>query len=361
MKILFVSCEAERSRSAYSHRLARLKAALEARGIQTDYLSLGQQPFSRPILAQPLNLPFIGRKLKDCDFIHCGGNAIFSAIVFKPYTRAKVVHDVHGDGLSEAQLDHSVRKGLRSSYWVLQARIVDALACRYADYFLAVSKPLQQRLIRDARVPPERVALVRNGVDLNLFRQHPKSQNGRFVVCYAGGFQHWQGIDLLVSAVELLPKNGLRLKIVGFAEGHKAIRSSIAGRLGDKAELINRVSQSELTSQLAAADVLVIPRPSHPAVKFAFPTKFGEYLALGKPVIVSDVDETAALVRQHACGLVSKPDPASLAATIRTAAHLPADELCQMGQNARSLAEREFSWEDVGQKYAQRLLRWKEQ
>lgn len=361
MKVLFASCEVERSRSAYSHRLAELRRALENRGIQTDFLSLGQPPFSHPILAQPLNLPFISRKLKDYDFIHCGGNAVFSAIVFKPYTKAKVVHDVHGDGLSEAQLEHSVRKDLRSSYWVLQARIVDALARRYADYFLAVSKPLQQRLMRGVRVSPERVALVRNGVDLNLFRQQPRSQNGRFVICYAGGFQNWQGIDLLVGAVELLPKNGLQLKIIGFAEGHSAIRSRIAGRLGDKVELINRVSQSELTSQLAAADVLVIPRPSHPAVGFAFPTKFGEYLALGKPVIVSDVDETALLVRQHDCGLVSKPDPASLANTISMAAHLPAHELCQMGQNARCLAEREFSWEHVGEKYAQQLQRWKEQ
>jgi glycosyltransferase involved in cell wall biosynthesis len=180
-------------------------------------------------------------------------------------------------------------------------------------------------------------------------------------VGYAGGFQLWQGIDMLVKAVQLLPRNGLRLRIIGFESRHAAFRSSIAQLLGERAELVDRVSQLELISELAAADVLIIPRPNHPAVAMAFPTKFSEYLALGKPVIVCDIDETSQLVREHRCGLVSKPDPASLAETIRAAAHLSPDELNLMGQNARRLAEREFSWEQIGREYAEQLVRWSAQ
>jgi len=89
-----------------------------------------------------------------------------------------------------------------------------------------------------------------------------------------------------------------------------------------------------------------------------FPCKFSEYLALGRPIIVCDVDETARLVRQHHCGLVSEPSPAALAETIRAASNFTQVELNQMGQNARRLAEREFSWDDIGRKYADLLIEW---
>jgi glycosyltransferase involved in cell wall biosynthesis len=363
MKVLFLSCESsgKHTQSAYCHRLESLRNALGRQGIQTDFLSLRDQPVGRPILAQPLSLPFMRQKMSDCDFIHAGGNAAFAAVFSKPYTRARVIHDVHGDALSEAQLEHSVRQGILSAYWVFQARVVNAMAYRHSDYFLVVSKPQQQRLMEERQVSSDRIALIRNGVDVKLFCQFPRSRNGSFLVGYAGGFQLWQGIDMLVKAVQLLPRNGLRLRIIGFESRHAAFRSSIAQLLGERAELVDRVSQLELISELAAADVLIIPRPNHPAVAMAFPTKFSEYLALGKPVIVCDIDETSQLVREHRCGLVSKPDPASLAETIRAAAHLSPDELNLMGQNARRLAEREFSWEQIGREYAEQLVRWSAQ
>ncbi len=363
MRILFLSCESgiQQPRSAYSHRLEKLRCALEQHGVQTAFLSLREEPIGRPILAQPLNLPFVRRKLAKCDFIHAGGNAAFAAAFFKPFTRARLIHDVHGDALSEAHLEHSHRRNLLSAYWILQALTIEAMAYRHADYFLVVSKPQRERLMRESRISSDRIALIRNGVDLELFCQPPRNRNGSFVVSYAGGFQHWQGIDLLVKAAELLPTNGTRLKIIGFSDQHADIRSRIAQSLGEKAELVDRVTQRELISHLAAADALIIPRPSHPAVEVAFPTKFSEYLAVGKPVIVCDVDETSHLVQHHGCGLVSKPDPVSLAETIRAAAHLSQDELRRMGQNARRLAEREFSWDRIGRTYAEQLMRWSAQ
>ena len=212
--------------------------------------------------------------------------------------------------------------------------------------------------MHERHIPVHRIGLVRNGVDLELFDRPPRNPTDGFIVCYAGGFQSWQAIDNLVSAVELLPKDHVRLKIIGFTEHHADLKSSIAGRLGDRVELVNRVTQKELVSHLAAADVLISPRVRHRATEVMFPCKFAEYLALGKPVIVCNVDETARLVRQHHCGLVSEPGPAALAETIWAASNLTRAELNQMGQNARRLAERELSWDDIGRKYADLLIEW---
>jgi glycosyltransferase involved in cell wall biosynthesis len=333
--------------------------ALGRHHIDTDFVSLREQTVSRPLLAHILNAPLLRRRAADSDFIHAGGNATYAAVGLKLFTRVRIIHDVHGDSVSEERLKSARSRNWRSLYQVAQAWIVDAAAYRYADYSLVVSRPSRRRLVEERHLLPEKIGLVRNGVDLELFRRpsKPRLEGGDLVVGYAGGFQPWQGISTLVRAMEMVDK-GVSLKIVGFTKDDAALRADIASRLGGRAELLDRMPQPELISHLAAADVLVIPRPKHRAVEVAFPTKFGEYLALGKPVVVCDVDETADLVREHGCGMVSAPDPAELAATLQAmAAHNPSI-LHSMGCNARRLAEQEMSWDAVGSKYVQLLTKW---
>lgn len=360
MRVLFLSNESDvsRSASAYTHRLERLRCALEQYGVQTGFLSLRDQPFGRPLLAQPLNLPFVRRQIADYDFIHAGGDAAYTAAVLKPYTRAQVIRDVHGDTFSEAQLKWTSRRHPHTAHMLAQSWITNAVAYRQSDYFLVVCKPLGQRLAEEKRIPPERIVLIRNGVDLTVFTGQPARLPEPFTIAYAGGFQTWQGIENLVGAVEQLPADRVRLTIIGFTEQYASLRASISQRLGPRAHLVDRVGRAELAGHLAASHALVIPRSPHRAVAVALPTKFAEYLALGKPVIVCDVDETAALVRAHRCGLVSASQPADLANTIQQMADLPLSELDAMGQRGRRLAEQEFSWEVIGRQYFDALMAW---
>jgi len=359
-KVLFLSAlyGFDRSGDAYTYRLEKLRDAIQQYGIQTEFLSLREQPVPRPVLVQPLNLPFIRERIADYDFIHAGGDTAYVAAFCKPFTRARIIYDVHGDTWSEARLAWTVRRDLVNFYLLFQTLLINAVAYRHADYFLAVSRPMQQWMIDERHIPAHRIGLVRNGVDLSLFDRCSYRPTDGFTVCYAGGFQAYQGIGNLISAVELLPKHHVWLKIVGFTERHADLKSSIASRLGDRVELVDRVTQRQLVSHLAAAHILIIPRFRHHAVEVALPTKFAEYLALGKPVIVCDVDETARLVQEYRCGLVSESSPLALAETIRAASRLAQAELDHMGHNARRLAEREFSWDDIGRKYADLLTEW---
>lgn len=360
MKVLFLSNEYrfELSGSAYSYRLHKLRCAIEKHGIQTEFLSLREQPFSRPILAHPLNLPFIHKKISDSDFIHAGGDAAYTAAFLKPYTKTAVIYDVHGDTLSEARLKWQARCNTYNAHMLVQAWFINTVAFRHADYFLAVSKPMQQWLMAEKHISAKRIGLIRNGVDLKLFTPQSHNTTNGFVVCYAGGFDDWQGIENLVKAFELLPNNHIRLKIIGFTERHHALKSSIAERLDKRVELVNKVTQKELIFHLAPAHVLIIPRFSHRAVKVALPTKFAEYLALGKPVIVCNVDETADLANKHHCGLVCEPSVTGLAESIQKASNLPPVALQNMGKNGRCFAESEFSWDVIGRKYTELLTNW---
>jgi glycosyltransferase involved in cell wall biosynthesis len=359
MKVLFLSNEHRTEpQTAYMNRLSKLMASLEEQGVETDFISLREHGIGRPILAQPLAFPFIRRRLASTDFIYAGGNAGYTAGLLGGYPRARIVQDIHGDSVSEAKLMWSERRDAIRGYWVAQAVIADAVTYRRGDFFTVVSERLRTKLIKERGISPERIGVVRNGVDLELFRPQLASTSVGFTVGYAGGFQDWQGIENLVHAGELLEDRSIRLTIIGFGRRDDAFRASLATRLGDRAELVDRVSQAGLATHLARVDALIIPRPRHAAVEAAFPTKFSEYLAVGKPLIVCDVDETASLVRLHHCGLVAQPNPRSIADTITMASRLPAEELERMGRNARRLAERDFSWDEIGRRYSALLARW---
>jgi glycosyltransferase involved in cell wall biosynthesis len=96
---------------------------------------------------------------------------------------------------------------------------------------------------------------------------------------------------------------------------------------------------------------MTIPRRPHLACRVALPTKFAEYLAIGKPVLVNTVDETEQIVREHGCGFVAAPDPADMTRAIREALATPHERLVDMGRCGRAYVERELNWSVIGRRY----------
>src|SRR5208283_2293260 len=118
----------------------------------------------------------------------------------------------------------------------------------------------------------------------------------------------------------------------------------------------DRTDRVSLINILRSAAVFIIPRISHPAIRHAFPTKFAEYAAMGRPIMVNDVDETADFVRKYNCGFVSQPSPEAMADTMETAARTHTRDLMEMGERSRQMAEANFSWDTIGDEYA-RIVR----
>lgn len=360
MKVLFLSTESnrEQTRSAYGHRLDKLRLAIEAQGFESDEFSLRDARIHRPILLHPLNYPAARDKLLQADFIHAGGDAAYVAKLWSPFLSAKVIHDVHGDTFNEARFKWMHQRNLSAMHQMIQSYIANFIEFRKSGKFLVVSRPMQSWLNKRCKGSLDNSALIRNGVDLNVFRPLPSANNSKFIVGYAGGFVGWQGVDNLVKAVSQTSNQNIELHLIGLQGSDRDLGSKFKSQLGDRLRLFNRMSQDELVKTLANADVLAIPRQSHPALRVALPTKFAEYLAIGKPVIVSNVDETADLINQFDCGLVAEPSIESWTKTLDNAAQLSLSEKIEMGMRGRELAESEFAWDRIGDNYAHWLHRW---
>jgi glycosyltransferase involved in cell wall biosynthesis len=349
---LILSAAEASDRSAYSHRLRKLAEGLEANGVSCDFFHLPDHwPLGRVTTAS-LFLPCWIKTLRQYGFIHCGVEEAGQAIFFcRPFLRGVVILDAHGDVVAQSALANAIKTSGRIPSASLRVRLFMFMALKAADHVLAVSKPQIQSLISSG-VAPGNISLIRNGVDLESFGPITFPSPARFVFAYAGEFQVWQGIDNLLEAFARLQDPSARLLVVGFRGEDSATKQAFRDRLGSRVELVDRTDRRTMIGLMQSVAVLVIPRIAHPAIRHAFPTKFAEYAALGRPILVNDVDETADFVRTYRCGWVSQPSAEAMAEKMAEAMRCSQQTLAEMGRRGRQMAEENFSWAKSAGEYA---------
>ena len=149
----------------------------------------------------------------------------------------------------------------------------------------------------------------------------PSPHHGSPIVGYAGHLYPWKGVDVLLRALAALPN--VRGLIVGGSEAEldlaRARQLSADLGLGDRVTFTGWVRPSEVPRLLRDAAILVVPNRSMPAsARYTSPLKLFEYLALGKPVVASDLPALREILRDQENALLVPPDrPAALAAALR--------------------------------------------
>ena len=359
MKVLFLcSTKSRYSSRSYPHRIIQLENQCRRLGAQTDLIFLGDFRFGSPTVIQPLNFHSLARYVYGYDVIHAGGNgAAYVVSLIRPMLRSKpiIIYDVHGDIIEESRLSAKKNFSFKERFNSFQMLVTEYVAINRADYYIAASERLKQRLVADRKIKNENIDVIINGVDLKVFKpskcELDASISHVFTVTYAGSFLAWQGIDNLVSAADLLKNQEIKFRLIGFSPQDRKLKFSIQEKLGNKVELFDWEPRDKLIQHLGQSDVLIIPRARHPALEVAFCTKFAEYVALQKPVIMTNVDETADLVRKFDCGFVCEPSIQAIAETILNAKNTPRHILLQKGTNGRRLAESVLDQNIVGEKY----------
>ncbi len=349
---LVLSAAPESDKSAYTHRILKLAEALEQRSFKIDYFfNPDHFPLDTETTAS-LFMPLWLSTLKKYDFIYCGAQEAAQSLYFcKPFLNSKIIVDVHGDLRAQSALAREVESNGRITSASWRVKMIDSMGMQVADHILTVCKP-QVLDYLEAGIPNEKMSLIRNGVDLELFNFMPQPSDPEFTFAYIGEFQVWQGIDNLIQAFSLMQNKNARLLLIGFRDTDSELKRSFREQFGDRVELVDRTDRPTLIRYVQSAAILMIPRIQHQAIRNAFPTKFAEYAAMGRPIFVNDVDETADFVREYQCGFVSEPIPSAMAQIMDLAADASNQELAQMGKRSRQMAEENFSWDIIGDAYA---------
>lgn len=234
-----------------------------------------------------------------------------------------------------------------------------------ADAVTTLSQTMRAELVARG-IPPDRIVLTPNAVDHALLtmpsdgaaiRRDVGVGEGEFVVGAASKLAAYEGFDVLLEAAALLRDRGVAMRVVLAGEGPAGpalIRRAQELGLGpDRVLFLGRLEGSRAQALCSALDVFAVPRLDRPVTRLVTPLKPLEAMALGCPVLASDLPALRELTAGGtAAALVHPGDPYALAAQLIALAHDPAWRL-ELAAAGRDAVAEGWTWSRLACVYTQ--------
>lgn len=230
--------------------------------------------------------------------------------------------------------------------------VLEWLSYRSAHRLIGLSPGIVDGIARRG-VPRERIALIPNGCDLDIFgvSAEPWRPEGvgvnDLMAVFTGTHGIANGLDAVLDAAAELKRRGrndIKLVLIGQGKLKVELQQRAHAEQLDNVIFHDPVNKAKLAGLMAATDVGMQILANVPAFYYGTsPNKFFDYIAAGRPVLNNYPGWLAGIITEHECGYAAPPDdPVAFAnALIHAADHR--DELRRMGQRARALAQSEYN------------------
>jgi glycosyltransferase involved in cell wall biosynthesis len=222
----------------------------------------------------------------------------------------------------------AMRKGLAVRFleWL------EAMAYRNADHVVSVTQSFVPHIIACGG-NPEKIAVIKNGVDLELFTRVGttagiKTQlglEGRFVAAYVGTHGMAHGLGVILEAAERLLENP-RIAFLLVGDGaERADLEQLRGQKGlDNVKILGQRPKEEMPGIWEATDASLILLKRNDLFKKVIPSKMFEAMAMHCPIIFGVEGEARALLEEAGAGIAITPESAEeLAAAVVKLAENP--------------------------------------
>jgi glycosyltransferase involved in cell wall biosynthesis len=237
------------------------------------------------------------------------------------------------------------------------ARRCESLALELADRVTVISEGVREQL-EPYGLSDHKVVLNPNAVDPTEF--HPAIDGSavrekyglgkKTVVGFIGTFTKWHGVETLFEAAVSVAQQNTDIVFLLIGDGElRSILEQRTRQSGLERSILftGLIPHSAAPSYLAACDILVSPHLGFAGNEkfFGSPTKLFEYMAMGKAIIASKLEQIGEVIEDGKTGLHSLPgDAAGLADKILIVAGDVALRRT-LSSNARSVVESRYTWE----------------
>jgi len=222
-----------------------------------------------------------------------------------------------------------------------------------ADRLILVTDEAKDYYINNYNIDPRKITILPNYIALDRFRKlipDPDLQPANhdyFTVVYFGDTGLRRGTLSILEAADKLRDRNLRFLIIGTSSEQKLLENESADLNLDNVTFTGWIAPSDAMKMISMADAGICPflRNIHHDTTYA--NKMFQYMALGKPVIVSDCTAQANFVKRENCGLVFKAGNADdlCDRVIKLSSRKEYDPL---SRNAAACVTEKYNWENYG-------------
>ncbi len=209
------------------------------------------------------------------------------------------------------------RRGWKSTY------LFDRAAGRFVDAYIAVSRANARYLAEEKKLPLQKIAVIRNGCELERFNPARRSPQGMKrslgigdedpVLLLCGRLEPQKGHTVALDALVLLRREFPNVRLLCIGEG--SLRAELEAKtkklgLTDAVRWMGR--QPNVQEWFALADLCILPSYFE-----GLPLVAMECLACARPMVATAVDGTPEIILHEKTGLLAPPgDAAALAAAV---------------------------------------------
>lgn len=231
------------------------------------------------------------------------------------------------------------------------AAAVERVAVRHADHILVVVQEALER-VRDLGVPEERLSVVTNTplperlVGLDARAREAEAASPTFDIVYLGFLDAARGVDTAIAAMPAVVARvpAARLVVIGSGGDEARLRAlALSTGVGEHIRFAGWIPYEAAYEWIARSAVGLVPHRATPSWMTTVPNKLFDYMALAKPVVVSDARPVRRIVEREECGLVfPSGDAEGLAAQVIRL--LDAGLRRRLGDNGREAVRARYNW-----------------
>lgn len=306
--------------------------------------------------------PLVAQLRPEVIHVHSGHRGFDSALVALAVGRAArvpVVYEVRGFFESLWTSDRSIAE--RGETFE-RRRATEARCMRAADAVVTLSESMREEIIARG-VRAEAVAVVPNAVAPDAFPQRPRNEelarrlglDGRFVFGYVSNLDHpREGHELLIRAALALRERGVAATALLVGDGRRRPElEALAAELGvaDAVLFTGRIPHREVQDYYRLCDVFVVPRIDERAARLVTPLKPYEAMALGVPLLVSDLPALKEVVGKGSRGAIFTAGSATALADALDDARLDPGAAARRAAAARQWVRSQRTWRHNAEAY----------
>lgn len=245
-------------------------------------------------------------------------------------------------------------------------RRVAAFLYRRSDHIVTVGEGYRRSIHELYGIPLEKMSVVHNGVDMDLFEPGPTDQelrrargwDDKVVAMYIGTHGMCHGLHrVLEAAYRLRDDSSKHFVFVGEGAEKDNLKKLAADWELTNVDFVDQQPRERIAAFYAACDVGVVCLRASERFQEVLPSKIFEYLAMERPLLLSVGGEARNLVERAGAGVCTEPeDVGAMVAGLQQLAGDPQRRL-EMGRAGRRFVCEHFDRRRLAARYLEILER----
>lgn len=238
---------------------------------------------------------------------------------------------------------------------------------QHSDRIVVVTPAFRDYLIEHWHVPAEKIEVVENGVETDLFTPQLEASNqslrktlgleGKFVVCYIGTMGMAHGLETLLESASQLRDESPNTVFLLIGEGaEKARIQSLAKQRGlSNVLFLDQHPRDTIPAFISASDACVVLLKRTEIFKTVIPTKMLEFMSCARPVILAVQGQAQEIIEQAHAGIVVEPENAAALSQAIYQLAGNKESAAALGQKGREYVLEHFARARTAEKYLKLL------